>query len=297
MAVAFGITGAISGAAFLEAAQDLNAMVPAVLDCVFAQAMRMVDESAAVVDESAAVKAQSGASMAAMSFTHGVSKTLAVETGFALQEAAAALLAEADALIHDYADYVPDAWLTAFDAPEDLVWEPGAPDALALSSISESGIEGTLEASGDEVALAFSYSDDQPEEAQDFTFTLGFGEETAEFEAILEPRAEVLDIEGVWAVEFYDGQDGFDQFIVFGQFADGLLPVEAYFDDGSCWDRHSESPWQWIGANEYRDSEGVLISFERESTDVLSMHVNDPSEEEDVRLHRRTGMTFEPVCG
>ena len=203
-AAAAGVLGAVGGAVALEAVLDLKDMVPAVLECVFAQAMRMVDESAAM-------KAHGGASMAVISVTHGVSKTLAVETGFALQEAAASLLAEADALMHEYADYVPDVWLNAFDAPEDLVWEPGAPDDLALSSISDSGIWGTLEVSGDEVVLAFSYIDDenQLEEAQDFTFILGFGEETAEFEASLVPRLcwDASGFPGDWNIIFSKGEN------------------------------------------------------------------------------------------
>lgn len=207
-AVAFGITGAIGGAAFLDAAQDLKAMAPNVYGCVIDKALRIVEGSASGV-QSSDTGAHTRSSMSAISFTHGVSKTFNVETGSSLQEDAAALLAQADALMHEYAAFIPDAWLTAFDAPEDIIWKPGAPESLALRGISDGRIEGTLEVPDDQVALTFSYrnADNQPAGTQNFAFTLGFGNETEEIEARLEPRTcwDASSFSGDWEIVFDGG--------------------------------------------------------------------------------------------
>ena len=135
-----------------------------------------------------------------LAFSHGAASPISVETGYTLSDEHLSAVTAALSQLGRIREYIPASWESVFEVPE-LVWEPGAPDDLTLSSISRDGIEGTIEVSGDEVTLTFSYSegDDQPLEAQDFTFTLGFGDETAEFGASLEPQDANINIEGLWA--------------------------------------------------------------------------------------------------
>lgn len=176
-AAGFGILGALGGAAFLDAALDLKAMVPGVLNCVFASAIDVLG-----LEKNGTAR---------LAFTHGVSETLAIQTGFSLNHNVIFMLSTAKRLMNTYADYVPSSWLDAFDVPTEKVWEAGAPADLALENLSTSTINGTLSRTEEQVSLTFRYvdADNQPSDAELFTFMLVSGGNRAVVEATLEPRS------------------------------------------------------------------------------------------------------------
>jgi len=124
-----------------------------------------------------------------------------------------------------YATYLPDSWLTVFDVPTGLRWQAGAPAGLALQDISTSDIEGALETPDDDLTLSFQYTapDNQPRDAQPFTFASGLGGGSAVFDCTLEMPE--FGLTGKWYI-FYRFDDGSPWQASRLDFGDGTRHVE-----------------------------------------------------------------------